>query len=141
MQYFLSLIFHLHFFDYSSKFRVCLSCSTKLQRYSRIERNRIIIQETKDFYLLIQYLHIFEEHGYWLQRDSNPQPLSSKTSTQPFSQTVQIIELCCELWAVSCFYLYLPLTVCFYNISQAFRVNLNSVVASVTPCSGAISEI
>ena len=30
----------------------------------------------------------------WLQRDSNPQPLSS-TYTQPFSQTGQIIQLCC----------------------------------------------
>ena len=32
----------------------------------------------------------------WLQLDSNPQPLSSKTNTQPFSQTDQMIELCCD---------------------------------------------
>ena len=32
----------------------------------------------------------------WPKRDSNPQLFSSWTNTQPFSQTGQIIELCCE---------------------------------------------
>ena len=31
----------------------------------------------------------------WLQLDSNPRPLSSYTNTQSFSQTGQMIELCC----------------------------------------------
>ena len=31
----------------------------------------------------------------WLQLDSNPQPLSSETNTQPFSHTGQMIELSC----------------------------------------------
>ena len=34
--------------------------------------------------------------GKWLQRDSNPQPLSLQTNIQPFSQTGQMIELRCE---------------------------------------------
>ena len=32
----------------------------------------------------------------WRKRDSNPQPLSLQTNTQPFSQAGQMIELCCE---------------------------------------------
>ena len=42
----------------------------------------------------------------WLQRDSNPQPLSSKMNTQPFSQIGQMIELCCEYLSVWCILLY-----------------------------------
>ena len=33
----------------------------------------------------------------WLQRDSNRQPLSSQTKTQPFGQTDQMTELSCEM--------------------------------------------
>ena len=32
----------------------------------------------------------------WQQRDSNPEPFSSETKIQPFSQTGQMIELCRE---------------------------------------------
>ena len=39
----------------------------------------------------------------WLQLDSNPQPLSLKTNTQPFSQAGQIIELSCEYYLYSAF--------------------------------------
>ena len=35
----------------------------------------------------------------WLQGDSNPQPLSSLTNTQSFSQDGQMTELCCECQA------------------------------------------
>ena len=42
----------------------------------------------------------------WLQLDSNPQPLSSWTNTQPFSATGQMIEQCCEYLSVRCISLY-----------------------------------
>ena len=42
----------------------------------------------------------------WLQLDSNPQLFSSWTDTQPFSQTGQMIELCCEYLSVRCIWLY-----------------------------------
>ena len=35
----------------------------------------------------------------WLQRESNPQLLSSKPNIQPFSQASQIIELRCEYFS------------------------------------------
>ena len=50
----------------------------------------------------------------WLQRDSNPQPFSLKTNTKPFSQTGQMIELCCQHWSVQCIWL------CFYCVTYAF---------------------
>ena len=37
-----------------------------------------------------------------LQRDSNPQPISLETNIQPFSQTGQMIEPCCEYLSVWC---------------------------------------
>ena len=52
--------------------------------------------------------HFFENQkliittGTCLQRDSNPQPLSSQTNTQPCGQTGQMIELCCEYLSVRC---------------------------------------
>ena len=56
----------------------------------------------------------------WLELDSNPQPLSSKTNTQPFSQTGLMIEL---LWVLICT-VYLTVI-----ISRArFRVNPHSIV-------------
>ena len=60
----------------------------------------------------------------WLQRDSNPQPLSSLTNTQPFGQTGQIIELCCEYLAVRCIWLYV-----FIMSRTSLRVNPHSTVA------------
>ena len=38
-----------------------------------------------------------------LQRDSNLQALTSQTNTQPFSQTGQMIELCCDYLSVRAF--------------------------------------
>ena len=54
----------------------------------------------------------------WMQRDSNPSPLSWKTNTQPFGQTGQMIELCCEYLPVRCIWLYVFI-----------RVNPHSTVA------------
>ena len=42
----------------------------------------------------------------WLQRDSNPQPLSSWTNTKPFGQTDQMIDMSWEYLSVRCFWLY-----------------------------------
>ena len=60
----------------------------------------------------------------WLQRDSNPQPLSSSTNTQPFSQTGQMIEPCCEYLSVRCIWLYV-----FIRSRTSLRVNPHSTVA------------
>ena len=51
----------------------------------------------------------------WLQLDSNPQPLSSKTNTQPFSQTGLMIEL---LWVLIC---TVYLTVYSYHVTCTFQ--------------------
>ena len=69
----------------------------------------------------------------WLQLDSNPQPLSSSTNTQPFSQTGQMIELCCEYLSVRCIWLYVLIM-----SRTRFRVNPHSIVlpeCQGTPCS------
>ena len=59
----------------------------------------------------------------WQRRDSNSQPISSQTNTQPFSQTVEMIELCCEYLSVRCIWLYVVI------ISRtSFRVNPHSIV-------------
>ena len=63
----------------------------------------------------------------WLQRDSHPQPLSSQTNTQPFGQTGQMIELCCEYLSVRCIWLYV-----FIMSRTSLRVNLHSTVAWMT---------
>ena len=61
----------------------------------------------------------------WLQLDTNPpQPVSSETNTQPFSQTRQMIELCCEYLSVWCIWLYFLIMSC-----TRFRVNPHSIVA------------
>ena len=76
----------------------------------------------------------------WLQWDSNAQPLSSKTNTQPFSQTNQMIELCCEYLSVQCIWLYV-----FIMSRTHFRVNPHSINAFISRNSlletGAISEV
>ena len=59
----------------------------------------------------------------WQQRDSNPQPLSSYTNIQPFSQTGQMIELCCDYLCVWCIWLYVIIMSC-----MILRVNLHSIV-------------
>ena len=60
----------------------------------------------------------------WLQLNSNPEPLSSETNTQPFGQTGQMLELCSEYLSVRCIWLYIlvmPRTL--------FRVNPHSIFA------------
>ena len=75
----------------------------------------------------------------WLQRDSNPQPLSSSTNTQSFDPTGQMIELCCEYLSVRCISLYV-----FIMSRTSLRVNPHSAVAWMSRNSlleaGAISE-
>ena len=51
-------------------------------------------------------------------------PTTTKANTQPFSQTGQMIELCCEYLSVCCIWLY------HIIISHTrFRVNLHYKVA------------
>ena len=45
----------------------------------------------------------------WLQRDPNPQPLSSLKNTQPFGKSNQMIELNCEYLSVPWIWLYVLL--------------------------------
>ena len=59
----------------------------------------------------------------WLQRDSNPQPLSLLTNTQPFSQNGLTIELYCEYLSVWCIWLYVIIM-----SRTSFSVNQNSIV-------------
>ena len=59
----------------------------------------------------------------WLQRDSNPQPLSSETNNQPFGETGQMIELFCEYLSVRCIWLYV-----FIMSRTSLRVNPHSTV-------------
>ena len=60
----------------------------------------------------------------WLQRDSNPEPLSLQKNAQPFSQTGEIIDLCCEYLSVRCIWLYFLIAPCTH-----YRVNPQSIVA------------
>ena len=60
----------------------------------------------------------------FLERDSNPQSLSSWTNTQPFTQTGRIIKLCCEYLFVRCIWLYVLIMSCTH-----FRVNPHTVAA------------
>ena len=58
----------------------------------------------------------------WLQLDSNPQAISSQTNTQSFSQTVRMIELCCECLSSRCIWLcvlFLSCT-CFQSESTLY---------------------
>ena len=59
----------------------------------------------------------------WQQRETNPQPLSLWTNTQPFSQTGQMIELCCKYLSIWCIWLYV-----IFASHTGFRVNLHSIV-------------
>ena len=63
----------------------------------------------------------------WLQRDSNPQPLSSWTKTQPFSQTGQMIEQYCEYLSLRCIWFYV-----FIMSRTNLRVNPHSTVACMS---------
>ena len=70
----------------------------------------------------------------WLQLDLTPQPLSSKTNTQPFNQTGQMVELCCEYLSVRCIWLHV-----LVMSRTRFTVNPHFIIAlpecQETPCS------
>ena len=70
-----------------------------------------IIRLLLDFW----WTQIFSHHQEYMQLESNPQPFSSETKTQLFSQTGQMIEL---LWLVIC---TVHLTVCSYHVTYAFQ--------------------
>ena len=57
-----------------------------------------------------------------LQRDSNPQPLSSYTNTQSFSQINQMTKLSYEYFSLLCIWLYL-----IFMSRTRFRVNSGSI--------------
>ena len=59
----------------------------------------------------------------WQQPDLNPQPLSSKTNTQQFSQTGQMIELCSNYLSIWCIWLYVVIM-----LRRSFKVNPHSLV-------------
>ena len=58
----------------------------------------------------------------WQQRDSNPKLLRKRT-LKPFSQTGQMIELCCEYLSVSCIWLF-----AIIMSRTIIRVNPHSIV-------------
>ena len=57
------------------------------------------------------------------QQDSKPQPLSSQTNTPPFSQTGQMIGLCCKYLSARCIWLYVIII-----SPTSFRVNPHSIL-------------
>ena len=59
------------------------------------------------------------------QRDLNRHSLSLETNTQPFSQTDQMFELCCDYLTVRCIWLYVIIMSC-----TRFRVNLHTILVS-----------
>ena len=59
----------------------------------------------------------------WQQRDSNSHPLSLWMHTRPFSQTGQMIDLCCEYFYVGCIWLYVIIM-----SHTSLRVNSYSIV-------------
>ena len=63
----------------------------------------------------------------WLQRDSNPEPLSSQTISQAFDQTDEMIELSREQLFVLCIWLYALVISRTY-----FRVNSHSIFPSMS---------
>ena len=79
----------------------------------------------------------------WLQRDSNPEPLSSLTNTQPFGQTGQMLELCSEYFSVRCIWLYIlvmPRTPFRVNPHSIFALmSRNSLLEAGTKCEGEVT--
>ena len=59
----------------------------------------------------------------WLERDSNQQPLSTETNTQPFRQNGKIIDLCYEYFSVRETWLYVIIM-----SRTRFRVNQHYIV-------------
>ena len=86
--------------------------------------------------------YIFWTWAMFHLKDSNAIGTHNRSSinTQPFSQTGQMIELCCEFLPVRCLWLYLII------ISRtSFKMNLHSIVPWMSKNSlfetGAISEV
>ena len=79
----------------------------------------------------------------WLQRDSNPEPLSSLTNTQPFGKTGQRIELCSENLSVRCIWLYIlvmPRTPFRVNPQSIFAwMSRNSLLKAGAKCEGEVT--
>ena len=71
--------------------------------------------------------HVWDLKFKWLQLNSKLQPFSSWTNTQPFSQTGQLTEMCCEFLSVRCIWLYV-LIMSF----RRFRVNAPSIVTRIS---------
>ena len=96
------------------------------KRFYLIGKFRILfwyfaVYHIKFFFVFIGTQFLKRWSNQW--RDSNSQPLSSKTNTQPFSHTSQIIELCCEYLSVLCFWLHVIIM-----SRTSFRMNLRSMV-------------
>ena len=66
----------------------------------------------------------------FLQQDSNPQPFSSQTNTQAFSQTSQMIELCCEYLFMPCIRLYLLLLYHIWVATLYSCLNIKKLLGS-----------
>ena len=79
----------------------------------------------------------------WLQRDSNPEPLSSLTNTHPFGQIGQILQLCSEYLYVRCILFYLlvmsrtPFTVHPHSIFA--WMSRNSLLEAGPKCEGEVT--
>ena len=68
----------------------------------------------------------------WQQRDSNPKLLRKRT-LKPFSQTGQMIELCCEYLSVSCIWLFaiiMSRTIIRVNPDSIVYLNVKEILAS-----------
>ena len=105
-----------------------------LHRYGQDEFRWIcpMANEIKECFSLAKQLNY--------QQDWNPQPLGSKTKTQQYSKTVQMIRLCCEYLSVRCIWLYVIIA-----SLASFIVNLHYTFAWMSRNSlletGAISEV
>ena len=87
---------------------------------SSVNSHSIISLNVKEFFARSRS-HI------WILSDSNVirthNHLVRKPNTQPFSQTGQMIELCCEYLSVRCGWLYVIIM-----SSSRFRVNPHSII-------------
>ena len=73
--------------------------------------------------MLVLFYNMFEQHWWgWFEIDKTKWQ-QRHLSTQPFSQTGQMIELCCEHLSVRCIWLYVIIM-----SRTSFRVNPHSIV-------------
>ena len=114
------------------KNRFLWSCFLKILLIDLRIATNLKIESSKPYSWTISFM--------WLQRDSNPHPVSSKTNTQIFSETGQTIELCCENLFARCIWLY----VLIMSYTR-FWVNLHSILTWMSRNSlletGTISEV